>query len=109
MTQPRNKRAARGGEGRRRAAGATCRAFAAFRRPPPPCAALVAASIPIANRNLPQPAKSRGSPVALSKRANQYTAPLTPGVVSVHKARRARRETPRAGGKIGRASCRERG
>ena len=43
----------------------------------------------------PHPANRRGS-TALSKRANQYTAPLTPGVVSAHNASRVSRVTPRA-------------
>src|SRR5207302_5148852 len=86
MTQPRNKRAATGGNGRYGCS------VAAFSRLLPPFG-FVAANIPRANRILPQPANSRGSPVALNTRANQYTAPLTPGVVSAQSANRATRGT----------------
>src|SRR3989449_8588479 len=56
----------------------------------------VAASIPRANRNRPQPARRRGSPVARRSRARAYTTRETPGVVSAHSAARASRGTPRA-------------
>src|SRR6266496_1153587 len=86
MTQPRKSRAARGGRGVFAAAFLAAASFAA---------GLVAASIPRANRILPHPATLRGT-TDRSSRANQYTTPLTPGVVNAHSARRARRGVPRA-------------
>src|SRR2546423_1240483 len=86
ITQPRNKRAAEGGEGaakgRRGIFAAAFLAAASF------AAGFVAASIPMANRNLPQPARLRGR-TARRALANQYTTSLTPGVVSAQSASRA--------------------
>src|SRR2546422_7457341 len=63
MTQPRNRRAAEGGRGRSRAVRDATRLppVTARDRPLPPFG-FVAASIPRANRNLPQPASRRGDP-----------------------------------------------
>src|SRR5882762_9568893 len=55
----------------------------------------VAANIPIANLNRPHPASSRGTPVARSTRANQYTTEQMPDVVSAQSASRATAGTGR--------------
>ena len=73
---------------------------------PSPTFGALAPSIPIANRNRPQPASRRGIPVARKALANQYTTLLTRGDVSVHSASRARRETPRAAASWWRAASR---
>src|SRR6185436_17796109 len=82
-TQPLNSRAVEVGEARWRVVEVT------------PLTGFVAASIPIEKPNLPEPASSRGIPVSLSRRANQYTTLLTPDVVSAHNARRANTGSPR--------------
>src|SRR6266536_1317614 len=70
--------------------------FTDLHRPPPTFGA-VAASIPMANRNLPQPARLLGIPVARANRASAYTARVPPPAapVSAPRAARTRGGTPR--------------
>src|SRR2546427_9585875 len=65
MTQPRKSRTGEDGGGRRRSEEVT---FSIFLRLSPPFSDLLAASIPMANRSLPQPASFAGRPLLRSAR-----------------------------------------
>src|SRR6266487_6507584 len=87
MTQPRNSRTVEDvevGGGWWRLGEVPPPTFTDFHRPPPTFrAGAVAPSIPMANRNLPQPARLLGIPVARANRASAYTARVPPPAAPV--------------------------
>src|SRR5207247_4946179 len=75
---------------------------------PPPTFGAVAPSIPMANRNLPQPASLLGIPVALTSRARAYTTRDASAPVSASSAARTSGGTPRRAVRSARAASRPR-